>query len=349
MSHMRRIPSLDGLRGIAAIAVMAFHFNIFFLPQARLPFVGRGYLAVDLFFLLSGFVMAHVYGLKLASNWQAHWQEFALARFARIYPLFALTLLAMMIVHVSDPRLRMVSFSRRSLALQPLLLQQWSGLSWNYPSWSISTEAEAYVFFVFAADLLVRGKYPRLIGACCVAILAAMCIAKGGTLNFYSGIPALLRTFTEFSLGALLYRAHSNDAGVPPQWAAILTLLLLGLGRITKLDFLMVGALGCLIYYSVNATNVFGRLLNSRPSVALGNWSYSVYLWQAPTHYAVMATFAAIGYPVSNLSRSRARLLLLATALAVVGLSALTYQYFETRTRRSLMLHATAIGDSHTK
>jgi len=130
---MRRIPSLDGLRGIAAIAVMAFHFNIFFLPQARLPFVGRGYLAVDLFFLLSGFVMAHVYGLTLAYNWRAHWQEFALARFARIYPLFALTLLAMMIVHVSDPRLRMVSFSRRSLALQPLLLQQWSGLSWELP------------------------------------------------------------------------------------------------------------------------------------------------------------------------------------------------------------------------
>jgi peptidoglycan/LPS O-acetylase OafA/YrhL len=143
---------LDGLRGIAAIAVMAFHFNIFFLPQARLPFVGRGYLAVDLFFLLSGFVMAHVYGRKLASNWRAHWQEFAIARFARIYPLFALTLLAVMTVHVSDPRLRMVSFSRRSLALQPLLLQQWSGLSWNYPSWSISTEAEAYVFF-FSSSL----------------------------------------------------------------------------------------------------------------------------------------------------------------------------------------------------
>jgi len=40
---------LDGLRGLAALAVMAFHFNIFFLPQARLPFVGRPCLAVDLF------------------------------------------------------------------------------------------------------------------------------------------------------------------------------------------------------------------------------------------------------------------------------------------------------------
>jgi len=66
MTKARRVPSLDGLRGLAAIAVMEFHFSIFFLPQARLsdifPYLGRAYLAVDLFFLISGFVMAHVYG-----------------------------------------------------------------------------------------------------------------------------------------------------------------------------------------------------------------------------------------------------------------------------------------------
>jgi peptidoglycan/LPS O-acetylase OafA/YrhL len=80
MSHVDRVPSLDGLRGIAAIAVMSFHFNIFFLPQARLsgvmPLLNRAYLAVDLFFLLSGFVMTHVYGRSLASNWRAHWASF---------------------------------------------------------------------------------------------------------------------------------------------------------------------------------------------------------------------------------------------------------------------------------
>jgi peptidoglycan/LPS O-acetylase OafA/YrhL len=46
-----------------------------------------------LFFLMSGFVMAHVYGQKLASNWRAHWRDFAIMRFARIYPLFAVTTL----------------------------------------------------------------------------------------------------------------------------------------------------------------------------------------------------------------------------------------------------------------
>lgn len=70
---------------------MAFHFNLFFLPQAGLPFVGRAYLAVDLFFLLNGFVMALVFGRALAAVWRGHWPNFAIARFARIYPLFALT------------------------------------------------------------------------------------------------------------------------------------------------------------------------------------------------------------------------------------------------------------------
>jgi hypothetical protein len=75
----------------------------------------------------------------------------------------------------------------------------------------------------------------------------------------------------------------------------------------TRLDIVIVGAFGCLISYGVNATDALGRLLNSRLSVALGNWSYSIYLWHAPMQYAVMATFAASGYPVSNLGLSNAR------------------------------------------
>jgi len=228
MSHANRIRSLDGLRGVAAIAVMLFHFNVFFLPQARLsgilPLLNRGYLAVDLFFLLSGFVMTHVYGRSLASNWRAHWAPFALARFARIYPAFALTTLAMLaLVAIAKMPLASISFSGRSLALQPFLLQQWhSGLSWNYPSWSISTEAEAYVFFVFSAGLLVTGRCPLLVAACCAAVLATMCIANGGSLNFFEGFPALFRALSDFSLGALLYRAHSGDARFLRKWAAVL-------------------------------------------------------------------------------------------------------------------------------
>ena len=339
MSYVTRLPCLDGLRGIAAIAVMLFHFNTFFLPQARLPFVGRAYLAVDLFFLLSGFVMAHVYGSLLASSWQAHWWEFARARFARIYPLFAVTTLAMMtFVALFKAPLIDVSFTSSSLWLQPLLLQHWaSGLSWDYPSWSIGTEMEAYIFFVFAADLLLTGKHPRLIAACCVAVVATLSIARGGSLNLFTGVSALLRTLSEFALGVLLYRARLDDTIFPRQWAAMLVALFVGLWAVSRFDLFAVVAFGCLIYHAASTSDMYGRLLNSRPLVALGNWSYSIYLWHAPTHYAVMASLAAIGFPVNNLGLLGSRLVLLVTGLAVVGLAAFNYQYFEIPVRRFVL------------
>jgi peptidoglycan/LPS O-acetylase OafA/YrhL len=339
MSYATRIPCLDGLRGVAALGVMLFHFNIFFLPQARLPFVGRAYLAVDFFFLLSGFILAHVYGAPLAADWRSQCLRFARARFARIYPLFAVTTLVMAVVFaLSHTTLTFVSFSGRSFALQPFLLQQWaSGLTWDYPSWSISTEAEAYVFFVFCSGLLLTGKHPLVIAAGCIVALTVLSIRGNGSLNTFVGFSALLRTLAEFSLGVLLYRAHLVDAKFPRWWAAAVSLLLVGAARITHFDFFIVGAFACLIYFAARATGPFERLLDSLPLVALGNWSYSIYLWHAPTHYAVMAVFAALGFSVASLGLTSARLLLLATGLVVIVVSAFHYRYFERPVRRFMV------------
>jgi peptidoglycan/LPS O-acetylase OafA/YrhL len=338
----KRIPSLDGLRGIAAISVMLFHFDAFYLPQAQItdiiPFVGRSYLSVDLFFLLSGFVIAHVYGRGLASNWQAHCLQFAIARFARIYPLFALTTLTMLaVVTLSGFQPQYISFSFNSLALQPFLLQEWApSLNWNYPTWSISTETEAYALFVFLAGPLVTGKHPRFIAACCVATLAALSIRHGGSLNSFNGAGALLRTLAEFSLGVLLYRLHISGPPFIHKWAAILAVLFFILGIVTYLDLLTVSSFACLMYYAIDAKDAFGRLLNTRSAVALGNWSFSIYLWHVPTYVAITAVFAASGHPIGGLSRSNARLLDVATAMVVIGLSMAVYRYFETPMRRSI-------------
>lgn len=128
--------------------------------------------------------MLHVYGHEMVSDSRAHWRYFARARFTRIYPLFAATtLVTLTIVATSPTRLSLVSFSVTSLSLQPLLLQQWSGLSWNYPSWSISTEA--YVYFNFAAALSFKEKYPWLFASGGVPIVAASCVANGACLNLF--------------------------------------------------------------------------------------------------------------------------------------------------------------------
>jgi peptidoglycan/LPS O-acetylase OafA/YrhL len=243
-----------------------------------------------------------------------------------------------MVVVFALSHMPLVSFSVYSLALQPFLLQQWaSGLSWDYPSWSISTEAEAYVFFVFCGSILLAGKRPLLIAAGCIIIVTALCVARHGSLNTFVGVSALLRTLAEFSLGVLLYRAHSAASGFPRWLSAVLAIVFAGVAAATRLDLFMVAAFGGLIYYSATDNDRAGRLLNSRPLVALGNWSYSIYLWHAPGHYAVMAAFAAVGYPVTRLGLTSSRLLLLTTALAVIALSALHYRYLEKLCRRLLL------------
>lgn len=75
---------------------MAFHFNLFFLPQAGLPFVVRAYLAIDLFFLLNGFVMAPVFGRALAAVWREHWPNFHDSALCSHLPLIRPHILAMM-------------------------------------------------------------------------------------------------------------------------------------------------------------------------------------------------------------------------------------------------------------
>ncbi|MGA9027006.1 MAG: acyltransferase [Steroidobacteraceae bacterium] len=346
MNTASRIPSLDGLRGIAAVVIMIFHYNNVYLPQAALrgmlplmrPFLDHAYLAVDLFFLMSGFVMAHVYGRQLSSNLRAHWWDFTSMRFARIYPLFAATTVVMVATRAwSGLPIDLVSFSGRSLALQPLLLQAaGDGLSWNYPSWSISTEAAAYVFFAFAAGLLLRGRYPRFMAAACIAILAVLCSKHQGHLHLYWGISSLLRTLAEFSLGVLLWRAHAAGAAPPRIWPGVIASACAALAVFTGWDLPVVGVLAYLIHQSVLSKSTLAPVLNSAPAVALGAWSYSLYLWHVPVHYAVMSVFAAGGHPVETLSLVEARWLMLATMLAVVYLSYVSFTHFEVPVRRWL-------------
>jgi peptidoglycan/LPS O-acetylase OafA/YrhL len=342
MGGAGRVPSLDGLRGIAALAVMAFHFNLFFLPQAGLstivPLVNRAYLAVDLFFLLSGFVMAHVYGRQLAANREAHWRRFALARFARLYPLFAIaTLAVVVIVALYQVPADGVSFSGRSLALEALMLQQWcSGLSWDYPSWSISTEAEAYTFFIFFAGILLAGKSPRLMIICCILVLAVLSARNGGSINYFAGVDALLRTLAGFCLGVLVYRYYLSITEDKRKWSGILAVLFLCLWALSRMDFIAICGFAFIIIYCSHSTTLLAILLETSPLVTLGNWSYSVYLWHVPVYLAVMVGFAANHHPVSQLDPPSARLLLLATMLAVVGLASIHYRYVEMPIRHKL-------------
>ncbi len=98
-AHGVYIHGLDALRGIAALLVVLFHFDRWALPNLHLgPFdalIANGYIWVDFFFILSGFVMTHVYrsGFVNGKLGAAGYREFLGARLARIYPLHFMTLM----------------------------------------------------------------------------------------------------------------------------------------------------------------------------------------------------------------------------------------------------------------
>lgn len=95
-----RLPQLDSIRGLAAVAIVIYHFCSVLLPALISPIIARFYLAVDIFFVLSGFVMIHVYGAAFSTGIAVtDVLNFLRARFARIYPLHLATLLSMAYWH----------------------------------------------------------------------------------------------------------------------------------------------------------------------------------------------------------------------------------------------------------
>src|SRR5262245_33168713 len=88
------ITALTGLRGIAATMVMFYHFNLaHLLPGYTATMMGHGYLMVDMFLILSGFIIAMTYGAKFEQSISLrNYRIFLIRRIARIYPLYVLTL-----------------------------------------------------------------------------------------------------------------------------------------------------------------------------------------------------------------------------------------------------------------
>src|SRR5215469_18857626 len=151
----RRYESLDGLRGISAIAVVLFHITWSnHITETHL--IRESYVFVDLFFILSGFVITRAYSTRIHTLREAG--SFLALRFFRIYPLHIAVLLAFILyemakipgihlglaVHPFDERCE--GFLSNLFLVESLTFS--SGFpTWNVPSWSISCEMVAYVVF----------------------------------------------------------------------------------------------------------------------------------------------------------------------------------------------------------
>jgi peptidoglycan/LPS O-acetylase OafA/YrhL len=204
-----RFSALDGLRGAAAISVAVYHFYYSF----------PGYLAVDFFLVLSGFVLTHKY-LYTTANISS--REFIWHRLARLYPLHIFTLVTWTCGYVlyigSFP-----SFADGTVwtFFQHLTLTQNVGLSpsetsWNTPSWSISVEFWVNLLFFFLISITTRSY---LLFAVAVGTLVII-YSQSGDLdvsheNFFLVINSgLLRGLIAPFLFCILVVVYSLERGI---------------------------------------------------------------------------------------------------------------------------------------
>ena len=288
--------ALTGLRGLAALLVMAHHFKLHFGLADRLPVLGgllqKGYLGVDLFFVLSGFVMAMTYGDWFDGHrpgWPAY-IRFLVRRVARLWPLHAAMIGVWVAFGLALPRF---PYSAHVLAANLMLIQAW-GLSGaiNPPAWSVSTELFAYLAFPALAWLALRGGRRAVFCAVAVAALYVAATQLGppleegrrGPLDLYrnySWLP-VLRCVAGFALGMLAWRMGSRPRLrrlLSAPWAAPAILasasLLMWAGAY---DLWVVPLLPALILATHLGRGPFYRALGHGPIHYLGLVSYAVYL-----------------------------------------------------------------------
>ncbi|WDA41605.1 acyltransferase family protein [Erythrobacter sp. BLCC-B19] len=286
-----RFEVLDALRGICALLVVLFHFNSNGY-LAQLPIVQNGWLFVDYFFVLSGFVIAHSYGTRLTEG-RISVARFMGLRMGRIYPLHLFVLLGfvsleMLLVLGGDTIGRYVSRepftgSRGIEALiQNLFLFQTFGIGkavgWNVPAWSIA--AEMWTYLVFALVFVVsKGRSALASGVLAVvALLALMSYSPDLDVTFQGGI---LRCIFGFGLGVVtyhLFRRFGGSGGSAAEIAAVLVSIIFVSFAEGALTFLAPVVFGSVVFVLASQNGGVSQVLKRRSFQFLGLTSYSIYM-----------------------------------------------------------------------
>jgi peptidoglycan/LPS O-acetylase OafA/YrhL len=294
----RNLKALTTLRYFAAIWVVLFHYWDSLTNAAMPSVVAKGYLGVELFFVLSGFILCHVY-LQSAGEGGFRYGGFLWTRLARIYPLHLATLFGLGLVAIAARGVGMDMGDKvlvwSSLPAQLLLAQAW-GLApnggWNHPSWSISAEWMAYLAFpVFAfVAWRLRGR-PRVAVVMALVFTAGLYFAfsriSGQSLTRATIAWGALRIVPCFAYGCALYLAWRAEPAKDSRWAPLAALgflaAIVGSVAISAPDALSVGLFGGLIFWLARFAERPSPM-TSRVGVYLGEVSFAVYMvcipWQ---------------------------------------------------------------------
>jgi peptidoglycan/LPS O-acetylase OafA/YrhL len=350
------IKSLTGLRGLAAVWVMLGHYGLdrWGPSDLILRFGAHSYIAVDVFMILSGFVLAMVYEKNFAERIEAKaYLDFLYHRLARIYPVYGLTTALCVVFIWIDFGFTQCDTCGPAIAANVLMVQGWLWPtdSLNSPGWSLSVEWLLNLAFPAFVLLMLRATLwqASLLAAAAVVGLVGLSVLHGhatvgdlvGALDCYSFPASIFRCLGSFLLGMYCWRLRSDVAGV--SWfgrTPVLLAIVAGIVAITfspSLDVLFV-LLSCGLVIGCSFERSWVAKCLATPVIHwLGLISYSLYMW-----HMLLLPVRAMALRLLTESQEIGAVAIpdglnaLICAVVALGISALSLSWFERPAQRWL-------------
>ena len=351
------LPGIDGLRCLGILAVVMYHSDFF-------PFLKGGFTGVDVFFVISGYMISRSLYNRPSLQFPCHLSEFYKRRIIRIIPALVVCLIVTIIASTLFIPSSWLSDIISKTGLSAFLGYSNFTLVWNSDryfapraefnpflhTWTLAIEEQFYLLFPIIYYVWLRFRKDKsAAGSISWLLLAVLGVSSLGlafietTANHDRAFYLLPSRFWELAAGALLFQLHSNSLFLPksksaPRMLMIAGLLLLGASfafadsQAFPFPWAMVPVLAttlllCGIVGTTNRSSLVHRFLSSSVMIYIGKISYSLYLWHWPIAVLLRWTIGFDTY----------WLLLLYLAAALV-LATASYRYVETLLRTSPFL-----------
>ena len=324
--------STNFLRGAASLSVLLWHYQHFFYsgPTAFTPeiqplfnyleiFYINGFFAVQLFWCISGLVLCHAYVGKQNVNLHGY----AIARFARLYPLHLTTLIVVALLQIFSKSLfgsYQIYFENdfKHFLLNLFYIQSWGlekDFSFNAPSWSVSVEITVYIlFFIFLKTL----RRTRLIGS--LAMLGLWVLVT----HFYPTI-FFGECLSYFLIGVSIWfsttKSAFNKSLLSGLVSSTVSYLLLTNGQLNTAAATII-----LLVFFVSLLDRFPKLLDQNLFKRFGELTYSVFLWHIPLQLVVI--ISVLNFNIDQ-SIYRSPVFLFAFLVATYAISNISFIYIE--------------------
>jgi peptidoglycan/LPS O-acetylase OafA/YrhL len=353
------VTTIDGIRGFSIAFVLLYHFWPGWVHPVALTIVPRaGWITVDLFFLISGFGIFYPYARALVDGRpEQTLRSFVVRRFAKIYPSYILSLVAIAALGWSMTGYRDIGFQLFAHALFIHSFFDATMLGINGPTWSLALEVQFYALFALTRGLAIRAPLAyasTLIGVGIAYRVALATIAHTHTALSAQQLPSVLDCFGAGMLTAYLYRRvlawHPQIANRPALWTTLFVVSIAGLYALlfaiervvdepegSHVVAALVRSAEMPLFVGLVWGALFGArflraILVNRASLYLAAISYNLFLW----HQAIFLALLRVTHARSAHSSVVAGIVALVAVAASLAVAHVLTYYFEQPIRQRL-------------